>query len=329
MPVSEEAAPHKNYFAFILSSYESASENSEETPSEENPSEEKPSNEKCRLVPRRFILFPNPSMDFKSISLKLSAICLFLSISKPNRYKEQLGVFCRVFNFAKLRFQVWRDWGYVEIIKKREAAGELITITIQVAYLDGWIISAISAEQAAQKTQLVIQKLASLGWIVNFSKSSLTPQQSIEHLGFVLNTNTITAQLPGKKLRDLRRSIQQVLNNPLQSARTIHTFDEDEEPECKLIERLGQDTGNTKGMHRGVTLVEKQSTSMEWEKYTTANTTADHIRRCQQHGLGMQHETSKSAEQTAFRHWTYEEASMSINWRELKAAFLRYKHSRN
>ncbi|KAI7888891.1 uncharacterized protein EV154DRAFT_424860 [Mucor mucedo] len=34
----------------------------------------------------------------------------------------------------------------------------------------------------------------------------------------------MTAQLPGKTLRDLRRSIQQVLNNPLQSARTIHSL---------------------------------------------------------------------------------------------------------
>ncbi|KAI7880024.1 uncharacterized protein EV154DRAFT_568562 [Mucor mucedo] len=78
-------------------------------------------------------------------------------------------------------------------------------------------------------------------------------------------------------------------------------FDENEEPECELMERLAQDTGNTKGMHRGVTLVEKQSTSTEWETYTSTNTTADHIRRCQQHGLVMQHETKTLAEQNRIR----------------------------
>ncbi|KAG2213016.1 hypothetical protein INT47_011165 [Mucor saturninus] len=65
MPASKEAAPLKVILvtllkspkrfilslAFIMSSYESATEISEE-----NPSEEKPLNEKRRLVPRTFIL---------------------------------------------------------------------------------------------------------------------------------------------------------------------------------------------------------------------------------------------------------------------------------
>jgi hypothetical protein len=92
------------------------------------------------------------------------------------------------------------------------------------AYLDDWIIISDSATQATQHTQLVVQKLESLGWIINYSKSILKPQQSMEHLGFLLDTTTMTAQLPGKKLRDLRRSIQQILKNPLQSPRTIHSL---------------------------------------------------------------------------------------------------------
>jgi hypothetical protein len=92
------------------------------------------------------------------------------------------------------------------------------------AYLDDWIIIANSASQATYHTQLLLQKLESLGWIVNHKKSSLQPSQLIEHLGFLLDTTTMTAQLPGTKLRDLRRSIQQILKNPLQSPRKIHSL---------------------------------------------------------------------------------------------------------
>jgi hypothetical protein len=92
------------------------------------------------------------------------------------------------------------------------------------AYLDDWIIISDTAAQATQHTQLVVQKLESLGWIMAYNESTLKPQQSIEHLGFLLDTTTMTAQLPGKKLRDLRRSIQQILKNPLQLPRTIHSL---------------------------------------------------------------------------------------------------------
>ncbi|EIE75776.1 hypothetical protein RO3G_00480 [Rhizopus delemar RA 99-880] len=34
----------------------------------------------------------------------------------------------------------------------------------------------------------------------------------------------MTAQLLGKKIRDIRRSIKQILKNPIQSARTIYSL---------------------------------------------------------------------------------------------------------
>ncbi|KAG1143706.1 hypothetical protein G6F37_006510 [Rhizopus arrhizus] len=43
--------------------------------------------------------------------------------------------------------------------------------------------------------------------MVNFKKSVSTPTQQLGHLGFVLNIRTMTASLPMKELRDIRRSI--------------------------------------------------------------------------------------------------------------------------
>ncbi|KAG0925667.1 hypothetical protein G6F32_013480 [Rhizopus arrhizus] len=79
------------------------------------------------------------------------------------------------------------------------------------AYLDDWIIVADSPEQSIHHTNVVLQKLRCLGWLGNLKKSILTPCQTLEHLGFSLNTIEMTAHLPGKKLRDIRRSIQQIL----------------------------------------------------------------------------------------------------------------------
>ncbi|KAL7315900.1 hypothetical protein PS15m_005062 [Mucor circinelloides] len=71
----------------------------------------------------------------------------------------------------------------------------------------------------------VVNLLQQLGWLINFKKSVLVPAQQLEHLGFVLlNTVTMTASLPAQKIRDIRRSIQQVLNKPhRQSPRVIHS----------------------------------------------------------------------------------------------------------
>jgi hypothetical protein len=93
------------------------------------------------------------------------------------------------------------------------------------AYLDDWILAAPTKQLATQQAQEVVSLLQKLGWIVNFKKSVLLPSQRIEHLGFVLNTKNMTASLPLKKLRDIRRSIKQVLDHPnRQSPRIIHSL---------------------------------------------------------------------------------------------------------
>ncbi|KAG1157621.1 hypothetical protein G6F46_007805 [Rhizopus delemar] len=92
------------------------------------------------------------------------------------------------------------------------------------AYLDDWILIADSQFEAQQQTNRVVRKLQSLGWIINSKKSTLISTQTLEHLGYSLDANTMTAQLLGKKIRDIRRSIKQILKNPIQSARTIYSL---------------------------------------------------------------------------------------------------------
>lgn len=91
------------------------------------------------------------------------------------------------------------------------------------AYLDDWIILGKTKEEASMNTSKILQCLTHLGWIVNWKKSQLTPKTTLEHLGFELDSVTMSARLPGKKLRDLRRSIQQLISKPLQTPRVIQS----------------------------------------------------------------------------------------------------------
>lgn len=93
------------------------------------------------------------------------------------------------------------------------------------AYLDDWILAAESKKLALQHTNMLVQQLQQLGWVVNTKKSVLSPTRKLEHLGFCLDTTTMTASLPAKKIRDLRRSIKQIISKPhSQTPRLIHSL---------------------------------------------------------------------------------------------------------
>jgi hypothetical protein len=83
---------------------------------------------------------------------------------------------------------------------------------------------ARSKALAQEQTDSLINQLTSLGWLINHKKSQLEPTQSLEHLGFHLESHNMTIRLPGTKVRDLRRSIQTVLSSPLQTPRKIHSL---------------------------------------------------------------------------------------------------------
>ena len=92
------------------------------------------------------------------------------------------------------------------------------------AYLDDWIVLASSYQQARDHTQQLMNMLTSLGWLINTKKSVSEPTQVIQHLGFSMDTRQMNVKIPGKKLRDLRKSIQSILMMPMQTPRTIHSL---------------------------------------------------------------------------------------------------------
>lgn len=91
------------------------------------------------------------------------------------------------------------------------------------AYLDDWIILGKTKAEVNQHTQMMLQCLTSLGWLISLKKSQIQPTQILEHLGFELDAHTMTARLLGKKLWDLRKSIQQLIKQPTATPHIIQS----------------------------------------------------------------------------------------------------------
>ena len=81
----------------------------------------------------------------------------------------------------------------------RENWGILISI-----YMDDMILQAPTAEKAYLHAQITILVLLYLGWEINWEKSNLTPSHKLTHLGFDIDTSTMTASCPTVKVERLR-----------------------------------------------------------------------------------------------------------------------------
>ena len=75
-----------------------------------------------------------------------------------------------------------------------------IQITV---YMDDMLLQAPTMEKAYFHAQLVILTLLSLGWELNWEKSTLIPSTKITHLGFEIDTSTMTASCPVAKIERL------------------------------------------------------------------------------------------------------------------------------
>jgi len=71
---------------------------------------------------------------------------------------------------------------------------------------------------------MVMHKLTRLGFLTKESKSSLTPSQTIQHLGYEIDTTTMTLKIPGNKIRDMRREASKLVNKGTCTVRQLSSF---------------------------------------------------------------------------------------------------------
>ena len=72
-------------------------------------------------------------------------------------------------------------------------------------YLDDWLVLAQSETELVSHRTALLSHLEGLGLAVNWTKSSLSPRQSISFLGIELDSVAITARLSEQRARRIQR----------------------------------------------------------------------------------------------------------------------------
>ena len=90
----------------------------------------------------------------------------------------------------------------------------VLAILISI-YIDDMIIQAKTPEKALEDAQLVTLILMALGWSLNWEKSCFIPSQEVKHLGFIINSNTMTIKVPEDKVERLQNSCRIALNEKM------------------------------------------------------------------------------------------------------------------
>ena len=80
-----------------------------------------------------------------------------------------------------------------------------------VAYLDDILIQAGDFDTCVRHAEITVLVLQALGYGVNFNKSSLTPSQSIEHLGLVWDSAGMTVSIPQDKVDKIQERARALL----------------------------------------------------------------------------------------------------------------------
>ena len=90
-----------------------------------------------------------------------------------------------------------------------------------IVYLDDMLIMAQTQEMAKCHATTTINLLESLGFTVNYQKSVLIPSTTIEFLGFLVDSKTLTLSLPKEKIKKAKKACQSILDNPLPSIQQL------------------------------------------------------------------------------------------------------------
>ena len=90
-----------------------------------------------------------------------------------------------------------------------------------VIYLNDFLLMADSAEKLPAHTQILVNLLQELGFVLNTKKCVLEPSQIIEFLGFVVNSRLMTILLPEEKMEKVKKECRHLLNKRCASGRVL------------------------------------------------------------------------------------------------------------
>lgn len=157
-------------------------------------------------------------------SLDLSDAFLHVAIHPTSRKYLRFRWGHKSYQFRTLPFGLsLSPWVFTKIVRPVLTWARQRGIRIS-AYLDDIIIAASTKEEAKQHTRMVREQLERLGFLIKDSKSTLTPTQRIDHLGFKIDTTTMSLAVPPSKVRDLRREALKMIKAGTVSLRRLAAF---------------------------------------------------------------------------------------------------------
>ena len=97
-----------------------------------------------------------------------------------------------------------------------------------VIYLDDMLVMNIDCDQLIKDKQTITNTPQNLGWVINMEKSSMNPSQRLEFLGFVVDSEHMTLELPVDKVVQIKEDCRNLLRTGKTTVRML----------AKLIGRL-------------------------------------------------------------------------------------------
>ncbi len=80
-------------------------------------------------------------------------------------------------------------------------------------YLDDWLLFGISYDSCQNNVSATEKLLTDLGFVINYKKSELTPKQEIKYLGFIINSVSMTISLPLDKKARLLTTTSDIISH--------------------------------------------------------------------------------------------------------------------
>ena len=173
---------------------------------------------------------------------KMEGMHMQRDLLKPNDYMAKIDLKDAYFTISIwkdhqkfLRF-LWKDtqWEFMCLPFRLASAQCVFTKILKpivgllkkqgirlIIYLDDILLMASTAETLSHHVTLTVALLGLLGFVANYKKSELNPVQSLEFLGFQINSVTFQSSLPKDKVKNIKRECQKVLDHQTITVREL------------------------------------------------------------------------------------------------------------
>ena len=130
----------------------------------------------------------------------------------------------RIFVFLVVPFGLSpAPWAFSRILKPVKARLRSQNVVV-FSYLDDFLVLGSSPQRALSNMQKTVDLLVSLGFGINWGKSSVTPAQRVEFLGVVLDLQELTFSLPPDKVSKVLQWRKEVLQASTMSRRELEAL---------------------------------------------------------------------------------------------------------